>query len=132
VRALTLLRGRGRVGMPCYRCHARQTDPVRGTSPWNRGVVAGEQVLVCPDCQRAPDWRRSLDSCARCGSTHLTKALGLVVCRDCGTRSETGRPDRRSGGTPPGDLAVDVEAALARMFGRPTIATRPPDQSADR
>ena len=32
--------------MPCYRCGARQVDPVRGHSPWRRGVKDDEQVLV--------------------------------------------------------------------------------------
>ena len=32
--------------MPCYRCGTRQVDPVRGHSPWRRGVKGDEQVLV--------------------------------------------------------------------------------------
>ncbi|ADP79907.1 hypothetical protein [Pseudofrankia inefficax] len=147
--------------MPCYRCDTRQTDPVRGTSPWARGVVGGEQVLVCPDCQRDPDWRRPLDRCAGCGSAHLSKALGLVVCRDCGSRTEpasrpplsTERPATDRAGPlgapqilapareprladPPkavnAALAVDVEAALARMFGRATSEVPSTDDVADR
>ncbi|WP_076818682.1 hypothetical protein [Pseudofrankia asymbiotica] len=77
--------------MPCYRCHIRQTDPARGASPWSRAVIGGDQVLICPDCQREPNWRQAFDNCAACGSTHLTKALGLVVCRDCGTRADPAR-----------------------------------------
>ncbi|MBL7493956.1 hypothetical protein I6A60_31075 [Frankia sp. AgB1.9] len=147
--------------MPCYRCDTRQTDPVRGTSPWARGVVGGEQVLVCPDCQRDPDWRRPLNRCAGCGSAHLSKALGLVVCRDCGSRTDpASRPALSTGlvatdrAVPPGApqipaparepgladpakavnaaLAVDVGAALDRMFGRATNAAPSPDDLADR
>ncbi|MDT3438023.1 MULTISPECIES: hypothetical protein [unclassified Pseudofrankia] len=78
--------------MPCYRCHIRQTDPARGASPWSRAVIGGDQVLICPDCQREPNWRQAFDNCAACGSTRLTKALGLVVCRDCGIRADPARP----------------------------------------
>jgi len=49
--------------MPCYRCGARQTDPGKGPSPWKRGVIADEQVLVCPDCQQTHDWTADLDRC---------------------------------------------------------------------
>ena len=42
--------------MPCYRCGARQVDPVRGHSPWRRGVRDDQQVLICPDCQAATNW----------------------------------------------------------------------------
>lgn len=71
--------------MPCYRCSVRQTDPVRGASPWKRGVVGGEQVLICPACQAAePDWAAALDTCGACGSTALVKQLGVVRCRSCG------------------------------------------------
>jgi hypothetical protein len=136
--------------MPCYRCDARQTDPARGASPWDRGVVGGEQVLVCPACQRDPDWRRALDQCVSCGSTRLAKALGLVVCRACGTRTEPRRDDepraaiRDRPPTEPGSpldpgntavsagLAADVDAALARMFRRTTSVGRPPNDAVDR
>ena len=148
--------------MPCYRCDTRQTDPARGASPWARAVVGGEQVLVCPDCQRDPDWRHPLDRCAGCASTQLAKALGLVVCRDCGRRTEPGRqqpsptepliqasahePGKGDAPTEAGNatLAGDVAAALARMFGRatpvvpsPTTAPSPsvvpsPDEAAGR
>lgn len=136
--------------MPCYRCDARQTDPARGASPWGRGVVGGEQVLVCPDCQRDPTWRRALDQCVSCGSTRLAKALGLVVCRACGTRTEPhrddepraairdrplpepGRPPEAGSPTVSAGLAADVDAALARMFRRTTSVGHPPDDAADR
>jgi hypothetical protein len=70
--------------MPCHRCGARQTDPVRGASPWRRGVRAGEQVLICPDCQRGRDWTADLSRCAACGSSRLARALGRTECKDCG------------------------------------------------
>lgn len=72
--------------MPCFRCSARQTDPVRGASPWHRVVVGGEQVLVCPACRPSPEWDTILDRCDRCDSTRLAKSLGTVLCRDCGAR----------------------------------------------
>jgi hypothetical protein len=72
--------------VPCYRCGARQTDPVRGTSPWRRGVRADEQVLVCPDCQQNSSWLDDLDRCPVCGSTALFRRLGATVCRDCEAR----------------------------------------------
>gem|GEM_PF-430819 len=87
--------------MPCYRCHTRQTDPARGASPWGRAVIGGEQVLVCPDCQREPTGHRAFDRCPTCGSTHLAKALGLVVCRDCGARSEPARSEPARSDTGP-------------------------------
>jgi hypothetical protein len=69
--------------MPCYRCGARQVDPVRGQSPWKRGVRGDQQVLVCPDCQAAHEWTADLDRCAKCGSTRLVRRLGEAECRDC-------------------------------------------------
>lgn len=109
--------------MPCLLCGARQTDPVRGASPWKRGVKGGEQVLVCPDCQ-AGNWTAALDRCPSCGSTSLSKTLGEVVCKAC---SATGggvvaaRPAvaaavaQRAGGT----LRDEVEAAVARVLSTP-------------
>jgi hypothetical protein len=70
--------------MPCYRCGTRQVDPVRGHSPWKRGVRADEQVLICPACQAEHDWMSDLDRCSGCGSVHLVRRLGEVECRDCG------------------------------------------------
>ncbi len=104
--------------MPCYRCGARQTDPVRGASPWRRGVSADAQVLICPDCQRSHDL--DLDTCSACASTALICRLGEIECRSCGHRSA----DERDGeGTAeealvPADLAAEVEAALSRVLGR--------------
>ena len=50
--------------MGCLRCGRRQVDPDSGPSAWRRAVVAGEQVLVCPDCQ-VEGWTDGLDRCAR-------------------------------------------------------------------
>jgi hypothetical protein len=72
--------------VPCYRCGARQDDPVRGASPWRRGVRADEQVLICPDCQQHSSWQDELDRCPVCGSTALIRRLGTTVCRDCEAR----------------------------------------------
>jgi ribosomal protein L40E len=111
--------------MPCYRCGARQVDPVRGqVSPWRRGVRADEQVLVCPGCQASGDWTADLDRCRQCGSVHLVRRLGEVECRDCGTTippvTEGGLP---AGGAPraaaraPG-LSEEVALALERVLRR--------------
>ncbi len=70
--------------MPCYRCGVRQTDPSRGQSPWKRGVRQYSQILICPGCQDAADWKAELDRCSQCSSVHLVKRLGEVECRDCG------------------------------------------------
>ncbi|GAB2928791.1 hypothetical protein GCM10027203_30980 [Nonomuraea fastidiosa] len=105
--------------MPCFRCGARQTDPVRGVSPWQRGVRNDSQVLICPDCQRLHDL--DLDSCATCGSTALFCRLGEVECRGCGAvwmaRSSAGPIDPAAVAAPPG-LSAEVEAALNRVLGR--------------
>jgi hypothetical protein len=103
--------------MPCYRCGARQTDPVRGASPWKRGVRAETQVLICPDCQRAHDL--DLDTCASCGSISLIRRLGEVECRSCGTvhLAETPPPPPLVSTGAPG-LSEEVEAALNRVLGR--------------
>lgn len=106
--------------MGCYVCGARQTDPARGDSPWQRGVAGGEQVLGCPDCQASGSWVASLDRCAACGSTALVRRLGETVCRACGHTGDAVPPD-----SPPprqaaerAELAAEVAAALDRAFGR--------------
>lgn len=102
--------------MPCYRCGARQTDPVRGASPWKRGVRAETQVLICPDCQREHDL--DLDACASCRSTALICRLGEVECRTCGAVRLAQVPmELVTSGAPPG-LSAEVEAALNRVLGR--------------
>jgi len=112
--------------MPCHRCGARQTDPVRGASPWRRGVRAGEQVLVCPDCQNGRDWTADLAHCAACGSARLARALGSTQCKDCGAEDQVtaeaaaaaeNPAESRSGVT---TLSEDVHAALERHFGQRT------------
>jgi hypothetical protein len=70
--------------MPCYRCGVRQTDPVRGESPWRRGVLADHLVLICPACQAVGDWTADLSRCGRCASAHLIRRLDQVECLDCG------------------------------------------------
>jgi ribosomal protein L40E len=107
--------------MPCYRCGARQVDPVRGPSPWQRGVRGNEQVLVCPDCQAAPGLTAELDHCRRCGSVRLVRRLGEVECRACGfvhpPETAPGPTAGSGAGLAPG-LAEEVGRALERVFGR--------------
>jgi hypothetical protein len=123
--------------MPCYRCGTRQVDPDRGESPWQRGVRGDRQVLICPACQESPDWRAELDGCGVCTGVHLVRRLGETECRDCGwvrPAAPAGLPGhlaalapaagRRPPGladpppAPDGDLAREVERALARVLGR--------------
>ncbi len=105
--------------MPCYRCGVRQTDPERGKSPWRRGVLRDQLVLVCPACQESGDWTAELESCAGCGSVHLIRRLGQVECLDCGLVRE---PDAvlDLGLVPAGSAgpAVSPDAALAEEVGR--------------
>lgn len=131
--------------MPCHRCGARQTDPVRGASPWRRGVRRGEQVLVCPECQSGRDWSAELSHCASCGSARLVRMLGTTECKDCGAQDEVAaEPETTGEGSDPAPsaaalapsepstsstqsvtrsaqggstLADDVRAALERQFG---------------
>lgn len=109
--------------MPCFRCGARQTDPVRGASPWKRGVRADRQVLVCPGCQAARDWADALDRCSGCRSAALVCRLGEVECRDCGHTRDAAPGDLVHSGAPPGgsgdgDLSAEVAAALTRVLKR--------------
>jgi hypothetical protein len=123
--------------VPCYRCGVRQTDPERGKSPWRRGVVHDQLVLICPVCQESTDWTAELERCAKCRSAHLIRRLGQVECLDCGLVREpepaslvpargTGGPDapaRASAASrPPGmsdtALADEVGRALDRLLGR--------------
>ena len=105
--------------MPCYRCGTRQVDPEPGKpSPWQRGVVREQQVLICPDCY--PDALADLARCARCDSVRLIKRLGQVECLDCRlTRdagSEPGVPTPREADS---GLAAEVAQALERILGAP-------------
>ena len=105
--------------MGCYCCGTRQTDPVKGASPWQRGVVAGEQVLGCPACQASGAWAASLDRCASCGSTSLVRRLGETGCRTCGRTGESlpaESPPARV--LPSRTLAEEVAEALERAFDR--------------
>ena len=130
--------------MPCYRCGVRQTDPERGKSPWRRGVVHDQLVLICPACQESTDWTAELERCAKCRSAHLIRRLGQVECLDCGLVREpeavtlvpAGGPGaatqasaegpgaaRASAGDRPPDatdtaLADEVSRALDRLLGR--------------
>ena len=125
--------------MPCYRCGVRQTDPERGKSPWRRGVLRDELVLVCPACQESGDWTAEFESCSRCASVHLIRRLGQVECLDCGLVREpvladaalvpsgvpAGTPappaPRGPGGSrdrPDAALAEEVGRALDRLLGR--------------
>lgn len=123
--------------MPCYRCGTRQADPDRGESPWRRGVRDDRQVLICPDCQAAADWKAELDRCAVCSSVHLVRRLGEAECRDCGwvgpPEVATTLPGADPGGPsgivgqdgPDGaNLAEEVERALSKVLG--PSAQRPP------
>jgi hypothetical protein len=118
--------------LPCYRCGVRQTDPERGkSSPWRRGVLRDELVLVCPACQESGDWTAELESCSRCGSVHLIRRLGQVECLDCGLVREPepvladaalvpagppAPPAPRA--RPDAALAEEVGRALDRLLGR--------------
>jgi hypothetical protein len=106
--------------MPCYRCGARPVDPDRGPSPWKRGVRGDAQVLVCPDCQRRPDWRDHLASCPHCGSTALVRSLGENRCRGCDRTLSAVLPPQgdatASGRSPDPALADEVARALDRVL----------------
>jgi hypothetical protein len=109
--------------MGCLRCGRRQVDPDSGPSTWRRAVVAGEQVLVCPDCQ-VEGWTDGLDRCRACGSAALVKRLGEVSCRACGASG--GAVSGPAAGERPvaspvtsearAALAEDVAAALDRVL----------------
>jgi hypothetical protein len=104
--------------VPCYRCGVRQTDPERGKSPWRRGVVRDQLVLICPSCQELPDWTAELESCARCHSAHLIRRLGQVECLDCGLAREAGAVLHPGRGAADTSLADEVSRALDRVLGR--------------
>jgi hypothetical protein len=112
--------------LPCYRCGVRQTDPVRGKSPWRRGVLRDELVLVCPACQESGEWTAELESCSRCASVHLIRRLGQVECLDCGLVREpevalvpaARRAAASSVASPDAALAEEVGRALDRLLGR--------------
>jgi hypothetical protein len=109
--------------MACVGCGARQDDPARGPSPWKRGVRGGEQVLVCPDCQREAAWQAGFDHCPECDGVRLSKALGVVRCSACGWSGELPAsppsPDLTPGGSTDDVLAGEVRAALDRVLRAP-------------
>jgi len=103
--------------LPCYRCGVRQSDPERGKSPWRRGVVSDQLVLICPACQESGDWTAELEHCGRCRSAHLIRRLGQLECLDCGLVSEPeATPDALA--RPDAALADEVGRALDRLLGR--------------
>ncbi|HET8970698.1 MAG TPA: hypothetical protein VFN19_06550 [Candidatus Nanopelagicales bacterium] len=111
--------------MGCLLCARRQVDPVRGPSPWQRGVVVPaeggpRQVLVCPDCRQDPRWVEVLARCERCGSTSLAVRLGQVSCRQCGPTTAQAGPAEVpvADGEAPLRLGADVAAAIDRVLGR--------------
>jgi hypothetical protein len=111
--------------MPCYRCGARPVDPDGGPSPrasWKRGVRDDAQVLICPDCQRQPDWRDHLASCPHCRSTALVRSLGENRCRGCDRTVSAVLPPRAdevvAGSSPDPVLADEVARALDRVLRR--------------
>ncbi len=113
--------------MPCYRCGTRQVDPDRGSSPWQRGVRADRQVLICPTCQSAGEWVADLDRCLVCASIRLVRRLGEVECRECGyvgepapVGSATGIGATAGDGIVPPGLAEEVEQAIAKVLRRTT------------
>jgi succinate dehydrogenase/fumarate reductase flavoprotein subunit len=106
--------------MGCHTCGRRQVDPVTGPSTWRRAVVAGEQVLLCPDCQ-GEGWTDGLDRCRACASTVLVKRLGEISCRSCGATGEAAGGGAAPTATPAPSaareaLADDVAAALDRVL----------------
>ena len=108
--------------MPCYRCGMRQTDPERGKSPWRRGVVHDQLVLICPACQESADWTAELERCAKCRSAHLIRRLGQVECLDCGLVRE---PEALfNPGLNPG-IEPGIEPGLVPVGG-PDVAGRAP------
>ncbi len=102
--------------MACVRCGTRQDDPGRGPSSWKRGVLGGEQVLVCPECQSRSQWQAGFDRCPECDGIRLSKALGVVRCSACGWSGEL--PAAAAPGDVAGDasLAGEVRAALDRVL----------------
>lgn len=108
--------------MPCYRCDTVQTDPAKGASPWQRGVIADRQILICPLCQQTHGWRGDLDRCAKCGATSLVRRLGETTCLEC-RHTGPGAPAASRVVVPQEQqlrpLAAQVETALQRVLRQP-------------
>lgn len=111
--------------MPCYRCGAPTVDPARGPSEWKRGVRGDAQVLICPQCQREPDWQSHLASCPLCGSTALVRSLGEVHCRGCGRTPATVVPPQASAT----DAARRYDPVFADEVGRAVDRVLRPERS---
>ena len=105
--------------MACVGCGARQDDPGRGPSPWKRGVRVGEQVLVCPDCQRKAGWQNGFDRCPECDGVRLSKALGVVRCSACGWSGDLPAANATLAVAADERLAGEVRAALDRVLRAP-------------
>ncbi|HET7901710.1 MAG TPA: hypothetical protein VFL59_11025 [Candidatus Nanopelagicales bacterium] len=103
--------------MGCARCGRRQSDPASGPSDWRRGVLGGEQVLLCPACVAAGALE-ALDCCAACSSTALVKRLGETACRACGAvdQVEVGAGYADAAPADRAALEADVAAALDRVL----------------
>src|SRR6202035_3981536 len=97
----------------------RQTDPERGKSPWRRGVVHDQLVLICPACQESADWTAELERCAKCRSAHLIRRLGQVECLDCGLVRE-----------PEAQINPGVNPGLAPVGGPGAVGRAPAGGSA--
>ena len=106
--------------MPCYRCGARQVDPVRGHSPWRRAVRDDQQVLVCPGCQEGTDWAAEVDTCPRCGSVHLVRRLGEVEIHHVDLGAGYAPPD-----WPAPFVADQLERAAWQFAGRDDVVDEP-------
>jgi hypothetical protein len=104
--------------MPCQCCGARQGDPSRGPSAWQRAVSAGAQVLVCPTCQQGRGWQDGLDRCPSCDGIRLSKTLGMLRCSGCGWVGEAAAEAHPPTAADQA-LAAEVRAALGRVFGPP-------------
>jgi hypothetical protein len=108
--------------MACYRCGSRQVDPVRGHSPWRRGVRGDQQVLICPTCQGMHDWKADLDQCSRCGSVRLVRRLGEAECRDCGFVLAPGGMVALGGVVAPGGVAAATGVGVGRDAEVPDLS----------
>jgi hypothetical protein len=101
----------------------RQTDPERGKSPWRRGVVRDQLVLICPACQESADWTAELERCTKCRSAHLIRRLGQVECLDCGLVRE---PEAVLNSGPNSGLNPGLKPGPPVPVGGPDAAGRVP------
>src|SRR5438105_13502538 len=69
-------------GAGCRLCGRATYDPDKRSRPWVRGVAAGSQELVCPQCQGTnPGWDLTRPRCARCGGIPRSLTRGEATCR---------------------------------------------------